>query len=53
MNLRQEDLSELSHINVKTIQLIEAGRANPSISTLQKIAEVLGLELNLEIKKLS
>ena len=50
LRLRQEDLSEMSGIAIKTIHLIEKGSANPSIATVDKIATVLGLELVLQIK---
>ena len=53
LRLRQEDLSELSRVTIKTIHLIEQGKANPSIKTLNKIAEVLGLELLLKIKQIN
>ena len=33
------------------IKSIEAGKANPSVATLLKIAEVLGLELRLKVKE--
>jgi transcriptional regulator with XRE-family HTH domain len=51
LRLRQEDLSEMSGIAIKTIHLIEKGSANPSMATIEKIARVLGLELMLQIRK--
>jgi DNA-binding XRE family transcriptional regulator len=48
--LRQEDLSEMIGISTKTIQNIENGEANPSLSILQKLSAVLGLELIMKIK---
>lgn len=51
LNLRQEDLSELSKINMRTIHLIEQGKGNPSFETLSKLSEVLGFEIELNIKK--
>lgn len=51
LNLRQEDLSELSRVTIKTIHLIEQGNGNPSFETLKKLSEVLGLEILLEVKK--
>lgn len=51
LNLRQEDLSELSNITIKTIHLVEQGNGNPSFETLKKISEVLGLEILLQVKK--
>lgn len=53
LGLRQEDLAELSEVSNKTLHLIEQGSGNPSFETLKKIAEVLGLELNLKIKKVN
>lgn len=53
LQLRQQDLAELSHINTRTIHLIEQGSGNPSLDTLHKIAEVLGLELQLKVKQVN
>ncbi|HEV3414084.1 MAG TPA: helix-turn-helix transcriptional regulator [Puia sp.] len=51
LRLRQEDLSEMSGLAIKTIHLIETGSGNPSVTTIEKIATVLGLELTLQVKK--
>lgn len=51
--LRQEDLAELSKVTTKTIHLIEQGTGNPSFSTLKRIADVLGLDIELKIKEVS
>lgn len=51
LNLRQEDLAELSGLTTKTIHLVETGTGNPSAETLEKIATVLGMELLLQVKK--
>jgi len=51
LNLRQEDLAEMSGVAIKTIHLIETGLGNPSVQTLSKIITILGLELSLQIKK--
>ena len=53
LNLRQEDLAEMSGVSIKTIHLIESGLGNPSVRTLEKIGTVLGLEILLQIKKMS
>ena len=50
LSLKQEDLSELTGITSKTIYLIENGTGNPSLETLEKIASVLGLAINLQIR---
>ena len=51
LNIKQEDLAELTGITTRTIYAIESGIGNPSLSTLEKIADVLGLELRIDIKK--
>lgn len=48
--LRQEDLSEMSGVGIKTIHLIEKGEGNPSIHTLVKLLTILGMELEIKIK---
>lgn len=53
LHLRQEDLSELSKVAIKTIHLIEQGNGNPSFLTLKNVADVLGLEIDLKIKKIN
>ena len=46
--LSQKQLSELTGINQADISRIENGNANPSIRTLQRLAEGLGMKLKLE-----
>ncbi len=43
--LTQEELSKRSGINQANISKLEHGNANPSISTLQKLAKGLGKKL--------
>ena len=51
LGLLQPALSNITGINVRTIQLIEAGKANPTLDTLLKIADPLGLSIKLILKK--
>jgi len=53
LQIKQEDLAELCEISSKSIQKIENDKANPTLKTLKKILDVLGLEIRLEIKRLS
>ncbi len=53
LSIKQEDLSEMTGITSKTIYLIESGKGNPSLDTLNKLLEVLGLELSVDIKKVT
>jgi len=51
LNLRQEDLAEMSGVTVKTIHLVESGNGNPSVKTLEKLALILGMDLLIQVKK--
>ena len=51
LGLLQPQLSSISGVSIRTIQLVELGKANPSLETLIKIADPLGLQLNLSIKE--
>ena len=51
--IRQEDLAEMAGITPKTIYLVETGKGNPSLGTLIKLLDILGLEISVDIKKIS
>ena len=51
LNVTQEHLAELSGVGLRTLKAIETGKGNPTIDTLAKLADVLGLELKLEVRK--
>ncbi len=51
LDITQPDLAELAHISVNTLYKLENGQANPSLDVLNKLAEVLGMELRFEVKK--
>ena len=53
LGITQKDLSELAEISPNTLYKVERGQANPSLSVLVKIAEVLGMELKMEVKQTS
>jgi y4mF family transcriptional regulator len=50
LDIRQNDLADLSGVGLRTLIAIENGTGNPSFETLTKIIDVLGLELTLTIK---
>ena len=50
LGLTQQDLSDYTGLSVRIIKSVEAEKGNPSLSTLEKIAETLGLELVLKVK---
>jgi transcriptional regulator with XRE-family HTH domain len=51
LRVTQEYLAELSGVGLRTLKSIETGKGNPTIDTLAKLADVLGLELKLEVRK--
>lgn len=50
LHLQQKDLSELSGVSLRTVLQVESGYGNPSIGTVSKLANVLGMELHLRIQ---
>jgi len=52
LSLNQEDLAEMAAITSKTIYLVEQGKGNPSLNTLEKLLRVLGLEIEIRIKNM-
>ena len=53
LKITQPLLAELAEVNVNTIYRIERNEANPTIQILNKILEVLGMELKIEVKKIN
>jgi y4mF family transcriptional regulator len=51
LKLTQTQLAELSGVGLRTLKQLEAGKANPTFETLAEIADVLGMELVLQVKK--
>lgn len=50
LNLEQTDLQDYAEIGSTTLSRLEQGKANITIDTLEKIAEVLGLEIIIKVK---
>lgn len=53
LQVTQEGLAELSGVGLRTIKQFESGKGNPTLSTLQKISDVLGMEVCLKIKNVT
>ena len=53
LQVNQETLALLTGVSLRTIKQLEAGKGNPTLETIQKLADVLGLELQLTIKNTS
>ena len=51
LSITQPHLAELAKISTNTLYKLERGQGNPSLEVLNKLAEVLGMDLILEVKK--
>lgn len=51
LSITQPHLAELAKVSTNTLYKLERGYGNPSLEVLSKLAEVLGMELTLEVKK--
>ncbi|MBW6480436.1 MAG: helix-turn-helix domain-containing protein [Bacteroidales bacterium] len=51
LRINQEYLAELSEVSIATLKRFESGKGNITLNNLQKVADVLGLEVKLELKK--
>ena len=52
LKINQEDLADLSGVGLRTLKQFESGKGNPTLETLQKLADALGLELTFILKKI-
>lgn len=50
LRITQPHLAELAKVSTNTLYKLERGQGNPSLAVLNKLAEVLGMELKLEVK---
>lgn len=53
LQVNQETLAMLSGVGLRTVKQFESGKGNPTLETIQKLAHVLGLEMQLAIKKIA
>lgn len=50
LQVTQEIVAELSGVGLRTLKQFESGRGNPTLKTLHKLADVLGMEVCLQVK---
>ncbi len=53
LRVNQETLAELSGVGLRTLKQFESGKGNPTLRTIQKLVDVLGLEISLKLKKVA
>lgn len=51
LKITQPYLAEMAEISVNTLYKLERGQSNPTIEVVNKLADILGLELKLEVKQ--
>jgi len=51
LGINQDYLAELAEVGLATLKRFESGKGNITLNNLSKIADVLGMDINLEIKK--
>ena len=51
LGISQLDLAEMAGVSLATIKDIERGKGNPSLNTIRKILEVLGMEMHFCIRQ--
>jgi y4mF family transcriptional regulator len=51
LSITQPHLAELANVSTNTLYKLERGKGNPTLDVLIKLADVLGMELALEVKK--
>ena len=50
LSLSQNDLAEMANLSLATIKEIERGKGNPSITTVSRIMDVLGMEIICRVR---
>ena len=51
LGITQQDLADMSEVAISTIKQIDSGKGNPSLSTVEKIMDILGMEVKYEIRQ--
>ena len=49
LGINQQDLSEISEVALHTISDIESGKGNPTLQVIDKLCEVLGLDIQIRV----
>jgi transcriptional regulator with XRE-family HTH domain len=50
LGISQEHLAEVASVSLRTLKAIESGKSNPTFLSITKIADVLGLEIKIQVK---
>ena len=50
LNVTQDMLADLSGVSLRTLKQFESGKGNPTLETLNKLGNALGMELTYTVK---
>ena len=50
LNVTQEMLADLSGVGLRTLKQFESGKGNPTLETLNKLGNALGMDLAFIVK---
>lgn len=50
LNVTQDLLADLSGVGLRTLKQFESGKGNPTLETLNKLGNALGMELIFRVK---
>jgi transcriptional regulator with XRE-family HTH domain len=50
LQVTQEMLADISGVSLRALKQFESGKGNPTLETLTKLSEALGLEVGLQVK---
>jgi transcriptional regulator with XRE-family HTH domain len=53
LHLTQEALADLAGVGLRTLKEMESGKGNPTLATIHKLSDVLGLEVVLQVRKMN
>ncbi len=53
LQVTQETLAEQSGVGLRTLKQFESGKGNPTLTTIQKLVDVLGMEVCIKLKNVS
>lgn len=51
LSISQLDIAEMAEVSLATVKDIERGKGNPSLATVNKIIEVLGMEMIFQVRQ--
>ena len=51
LSISQLDLAEMAEVSLATVKDIERCKGNPSLATVNKIIEVLGMEIIFQVRQ--